>query len=398
MSIPNNPNQGFENEGRDLTSSQSRPSVALVYSACHQRGGVERVVLESANYLQRRGYQGTVLASEFPPRSEVEAGLRFHRIGDNGMPFGLGLPIFQRRAERAIQGGRFDVVAGFGVQAPPGSVLWVQSVHAAWWEQCRERRRGFQRIRQQWNPFHRVVLKMEHSMFAKRRYRRVLALTTDVKSDLQKFYGVPEEDVDLLPNGFRAGEFHLGLRSQFRVQVRERLKIPSDAWVVLFVANEWERKGLLSLLEAIGRTERDVHLIAAGRLPQRMLLEAASRHGISERVHFVGSSAPVNTWFGAADAFALPTLYEAWGMVIVEALASGLPVLTSSSAGAAMLVTPGASGVLLEAPQDVSEVLSGLLQLRRGVRFSGVQIAASVSAYEWSEVFGRYESILRGVM
>ncbi len=399
MNIQNSLQQYSRISGNPSAHSNSKPSVALVYSGCHPRGGVERVVLESANYLQRQGYQSTVLAGEFPTMAEVETGVRFQRIGDRGMPFGLGLPIFQRGAKRAVEDGHFDIVAGFGVQAPPESVLWVQSVHAAWWEQSQRRRRGFPRLRQQCNPFHRVVLEMERAMFAKRRYRRVIALTEDVKLDLERFYGVPEEHVTILPNGFRAGEFHLGLREQFRTRIRQSLKIPTDAWVVLFVANEWERKGLLPLMEAIGRgVEGDVHLLVAGRLPQRMLLQQAVKHGLENRVHFVGSSESVNTWFGAADAFALPTSYEAWGMVIIEALACGLPVLTSARAGAAIAINPGANGILLENPLDALEVMWGLTRLRRGVHLSGAQIASTAAPYEWSEIFRKYEIILKGAL
>jgi UDP-glucose:(heptosyl)LPS alpha-1,3-glucosyltransferase len=174
------------------------------------------------------------------------------------------------------------------------------------------------------------------------------------------------------------------------------LRIPSDAWVILFVANEWERKGLMPLLEALRRWRKpDVHLVAAGRLPKRRLACLAAKAGLSEQFHCVGSDEPVNTWFGIADAFVLPTHYEAWGMVIIEALASGLPVLTSATAGAAVAIRSRLNGILLEDPSSVSEILSGLVRLRRCVPPDARVISDSVAPYEWSRLLMRYEEILK---
>ncbi|MEI6714658.1 MAG: glycosyltransferase family 4 protein [Verrucomicrobiota bacterium] len=375
---------------------EKRLRVALVYSACHARGGVERVMLEAANYLSRVGHQSCVLAREFADESFFDSRVTRTQVNSGPSFLGLGLSRFKREAQKLVQSNAFDVVAGFGVQSPDDSVLWVQSVHATWWEQCQSRRRGIGRLRQQWNPFHKVVLRLERRMFEERKYRRIIALTPAVKNDLQRFYNVPHNDVEILPNGFRGAEFNQTLRERFRVGLRTRLQIPANAWVVLFVANEWERKGLLPLMEAIARgCEKDVYLVVAGRLPKRLLGIHADRLGIGKRVRFVGGAEPVNQWFGMADAFVLPTLYEAWGMVVIEALACGVPVLTSVDAGAAVAVSPGRNGWLLRSPQDPDEVMAGLQKLRNGVSCEAPAIAASVSQYEWSVLFERYEQILR---
>jgi UDP-glucose:(heptosyl)LPS alpha-1,3-glucosyltransferase len=246
------------------------------------------------------------------------------------------------------------------------------------------------------NPFHQIVLGMEDDLFRRRRYRRLVALTKGVQTDLSRFYGVPASDVEVLPNGFSAGEFHTGLRERHRLALRKELGIPDDAWVVLFVANEWERKGLVPLLEAVsGLGDASVHLVAVGKLPGAVLSGRAQKLGLSGRVHFVGPTVGVNRWFGMADAFALPTVYEAWGMVIIEALAAGLPVLTSRCAGASEALKEAFSGFLLEDPTDVAEIRIGLERMRGGVRWTGVEIAASVSEYEWEKVLGRYEEVVR---
>jgi UDP-glucose:(heptosyl)LPS alpha-1,3-glucosyltransferase len=398
--------QGFEG-GRSLTvpaevgSAEQRRDpascrVALVYTACHRRGGVERVVVESANHLAGSGCSTTVLASRFGDAGDLDARVTRDFVSGGRLPLGFGLSRFQHAVSERLGESNFDVIGGFGVQSPPGSVVWVQSVHAAWWEQCRKRRRGWTRWVQQANPFHRIVLRLEHQMFRERRYRRLVALTPAVQRDLENFYGVPAADVEVLPNGYREAEFHVGLKDRFREEVRRRLSIPPDAWVLLFVANEWERKGLLPLLEALRRWRKpDVHLVAAGRLPKHRLTCIASKFGLGDRFHCVGSREPVNTWFGMADAFVLPTHYEAWGMVIIEALASGLPVLTSATAGAAVAIQSRINGIVLEDPSSTSEILSGLVRLRRCILSDAQTISDSAKPYEWSRLLSRYEQILR---
>jgi UDP-glucose:(heptosyl)LPS alpha-1,3-glucosyltransferase len=200
----------------------------------------------------------------------------------------------------------------------------------------------------------------------------------------------------VLANGFSSNEFNLELRRIHRRVLRRRLGIPEEAWVVLFVANEWERKGLMPLLEAVALLrDRRVHVVAAGRLPAAMVLGRSQKLGIADRVHVVGPSGGVNRWFGMADVFALPTVYEAWGMVIIEALASGLPVLTSRCSGASVAVQEALNGVLLENPVDIQEIRRGFESLRKGVAWEPAKIRASVAEFEWDKILERYERILR---
>ncbi len=371
--------------------------VALCYSGCHSRGGVERVMLEAARHL-RATCEVSVLAQEVPSPGELGAGVHIKRLGGIQYPMGFGLSATRRRSEWYLSRRKHDVVGAFGVQAPEDSVVWFQSVHGAWLEHCRARRHGMSRWLQALNPFHPIVQKLEGGLLRGRRYRRLIALTETVKADLKRLYDVPGKDIDVIPNGFRREEFNLDLRNSHREELRHSLNIPADAWVVLFVANEWERKGLIPLLDALAQMrDPDVHLVAVGRLPVALINALSSARGLTGRVHLVGATNRVSQWFGIADAFVLPTFYEAWGMVIIEAMASGLPVLTSRNAGAAEAVKVGFNGWLLDDPADPNEVMRGCLRLRAGLEWRAEAIAASVDAYQWGRIFERYEAVLRSV-
>jgi UDP-glucose:(heptosyl)LPS alpha-1,3-glucosyltransferase len=148
-------------------------------------------------------------------------------------------------------------------------------------------------------------------------------------------------------------------------------------------------------MHAIGQmNDPRVKLLAVGRLNPQESAAAIARHALHDRVKFTGPTPRVADFYAAADVFALPTKYEAWGLVIIEAMACGLPVLTSRLAGAAVAVTPGKSGELLDNPHDVTEIASKLGRLLAGGYDCGDQISRSVGAYRWPSILAQYEQIL----
>jgi UDP-glucose:(heptosyl)LPS alpha-1,3-glucosyltransferase len=124
-------------------------------------------------------------------------------------------------------------------------------------------------------------------------------------------------------------------------------------------------------------------------------MHSAAKLGIQDRVHMVEQTSRVNESFGMADAFALPTIYEAWGMVIIEALACGLPVLTSQTAGASVAIQPGVNGYLLANPEEPQAVAEGLHKLRCGLHATPGVIEETAAPYTWERLLRQYAAILR---
>lgn len=370
--------------------------IALSFPGCHRRGGVERVILECANYLADHGHEVHLFACEWDDDHLHAAVHRHGVVISESWPLARARQ-FPTRCRQAMTASKlaFDVHGGFGVMSPPGAVTWVQSVHAEWLAISRQQRRGLSRIRQKLNPFHRLILQRERAVFGGQAYGRLIALTERVKRELIEHYGVPDADVDVLPNGFSAEEFNIERRSRERDAVRRQLSIPPDAKVVIFVANETERKGFGPLLRAIGRlNDPRVHLLAVGRLNLEPYRSEIAQLGLSARTHHVGPTSEVGRFYAAADVFALPTVYEAWGLVIVEAMASGLPVLTSRLAGASAAVREGETGQLLDDPRSVEEVAVKLERLIAGDHAQSGAISESVQEYRWTEVLRSYEQTL----
>jgi UDP-glucose:(heptosyl)LPS alpha-1,3-glucosyltransferase len=358
--------------------------IALSFPGCHRRGGVERIIYECARFLAGRGHDVTVFASEFENTPEP---FKYRQVAVPRTFKTLQTTVFYAASKQAMRGAEFDAHGSFGCVCPEGGVYWAQSVHAAWIDKARALRPWWSIARwKQWlNPVHKVLLRYERSHFRKGASRRIIALTDEVKADLQHYYGVAPGDIDVIPNGFAPDEFNLARARELRAPVRAELGFTPGQKVIVFVGNELDRKGYPALLAAVeSMADPRVRILVAGRI-------APAPHRL---VTYVGSSGDVARYYAAGDVFALPTLYEAWGMVIVEAMAMGIPSLTSRLAGAAVAIEEGKTGDLLDDPRNVSEIVRKLRPLLDGKHATPEEIAASVAKYAWPEILSQYEALL----
>ena len=280
-----------------------------------------------------------------------------------------------------------------------GGVYWAASIHRAWLERAREFRSNCSvaRWKQRLNPVHRVLLKMEHEHLGNRCYRKVIALTPEVRRDIMRFYNVPEADVMVIPNGFSPGEFNPRGRISRRTAMRARLALAPSHIVLLFVANELERKGYRTILAALRQLRcEDLRLVVVGRSDVTTVKRMAAEFGVQEQVVACGASDDVASFHAASDIFVLPTQYEAFCLAILEALGSGLPVVTSKIPGAQNAIQPGVNGLLVDDPlngSQLAEAIALLLDTNRRSEFAA-QAPNTVVQYQWPTVLARYETVL----
>jgi UDP-glucose:(heptosyl)LPS alpha-1,3-glucosyltransferase len=363
-------------------------------------GGIERVAVEATNRLARVGHDVTAYGVRIDD-SVLDDAVRVRRIAvpaNLDVVTGMG---FRRRAAAAIEDDRPDVHGAFSGLSPLGGVFWIPSVHRVGYDLLLSRRSVIGGMPVRLNPYHRGRLRLERSMFAPGGYARLLALTDEVKSDVMSIYGVPETAVDVLAYGFDPDMFNPSRKERYRADARARFGYNDEDRVLLFVGNELERKGFDTVLKAVGLLDDPtVRLLGAGHVAPNsdMYRSLIERLGLTDRVQWVGSSRDVALLHAASDVFVLPTRYEAWGLVIVEALGSGLPVVTTRLAGAALTVEEKKTGLLLRDPEDPTELAEAIHWALSGAPAGARAISASVCGYTWAEVIASYEGILRTVI
>lgn len=218
--------------------------------------------------------------------------------------------------------------------------------------------------RARFDPYHRLICALERRIFRLRTARHVVAISAGGKADIQRRYHTDPRHLTVIYNGVDLQRFHPDNRARHRARTRAALGIADRAWLVLFVGSGFERKGLGPLLDAFARVAGgDGHLVVAGKgnVPRYQAL--AARLGIGEHVTWTGPQREVEKLYAAADVVALPALYEPFGNVHLEALASGVPVLSSAAAGGSEVIQPGENGWVVAQP-EAPMIAEGLGALR----------------------------------
>jgi UDP-glucose:(heptosyl)LPS alpha-1,3-glucosyltransferase len=370
--------------------------VALSFPGCHRRGGVERIVFECARYLATRDHEVTVFANQWEPDGPT---IRYRRVPVRRHPWFLRGRSYYRSCSRQLGSAPYDVLNTHGCVCPEGGVHWVQSLHKAWLERSRQFRPVLSSagLKQRLNPAHWSLLELERRHFAGGNYQRIIATTPHVRDDLGRLYGVAPADVEIIPNGFSPSEFNPVRRAGQREGMRRRIGLEPDQVAILFVANELERKGYATILAAMRQLRRpELRLLVAGRVRPKRVKELARAAGLADQVLALGPSGDVGALHAAGDLFVLPTQYEAFCLAILEALGSGLPVVTSSVPGAGDVIVPGVNGAVVDDPRNGEELAATLAPIldRDALAALSARAPETVETYQWPSVLRRYERVL----
>jgi UDP-glucose:(heptosyl)LPS alpha-1,3-glucosyltransferase len=307
--------------------------LAIVRQKYTPFGGAERFVERALAALRAKHVDVSIVARQW--QGEAAGDMQYVRVD----PFYLGRTWrdagFARGVQRLMAQKRFDLVQSH--ERIPGCDIYRagDGVHASWLEL---RNKAFDRLA----PWHRYTLAAEAEMFRHPSLRTVICNSRMVRDDIARRFGVADEKLQVIYNGVDLEAFHPRLREEHGRALREKIGVGETAPVILFVGSGYERKGLPTLLHALSRMSRnDARLWVIGRDKHETLLrKLAQTLGVDDRVLFLGAQADVKPFYGAADVFALPTRYDPFPNAALEALACGLPLVTTTTCGAAELVTP----------------------------------------------------------
>ena len=372
--------------------------VILAFPECHKRGGVERIMYECGDFLAKRNHNVQILANEVDPNLSILPNVTVRDTNLTKTTWFLNGLKYYIAASRQLHKLNYDVLNTHGCVAPVGGVPWVQSVHGAWLEASHSLRPNqIQRVRQRLNPLHPILLMLEREHFVKRQYCKVIVTTTDVQRDLERLYKVPEHDIEVVPNGFNPLEFNIQKRLRQRSTVRAQFNITDDTFVLLFAANELERKGFFTLVRALSHLrETKVVVLVVGRYDTAEAQKFVNVHQLDNQIRLCGSTSNIAEFHSAADAFVLPTKYEAFCLAVLEALGSGLPVITTRVPGAYNAIVEKVNGLLLDNPEDDYSLAGYIRYLLDAFQdgFQATEIAQTVECYQWPSVLLKYEQIL----
>ena len=208
--------------------------------------------------------------------------------------------------------------------------------------------------------FYRLIIWLEDRIY--RSHLPLIAVSGKVKTALSRHYRV--EDAIVIPNAISSGRFNPEVRNRLRVVARDALEFSSSDFVLLLIGNDWRKKGLLCLLQALELSKAEqLRLAVVGRDEVSPFRAWAERHELGSRVHFLPERADPEFYYAAADAYVGPSLEDAFAIPPLEAMACGLPTIVSSRAGVSEIVTHGTDALVLNDPENPSELALLIAQI-----------------------------------
>jgi UDP-glucose:(heptosyl)LPS alpha-1,3-glucosyltransferase len=349
--------------------------IALIRQSYRPDGGAERFVSRALDALATRGVEVSLFARRWKPQEGITFELcNPPALGRLTRDWGFARAVCAKLRKR-----KFDLVQSHERLTCCDVYRAGDGVHRAWLER---RGGGQMHWRDRISLYHHYLLGTERAMFESARLRAVICNSQMVKDEILHHFAIDPAKLHVIYNGVDLDVFH----PRHQVDRAERLQalgIPSDAPVFLFVGSGFERKGLAVLLQAMARLPKPAWLIVLGQDKSAARYRAlAEQLGIASRVHWAGTVADPASWYGLGHALVLPTLYDPFPNVVLEAMASGLPVVTSTACGGAELVQEGVNGFVLK-HDDVSGLVLAMTELldTDRARVMGTASRIAVSGY-----------------
>lgn len=242
------------------------------------------------------------------------------------------------------------------------------------------------------NPLHMFTIVRDRIRYRSRTHRTVVALSGTEARLLERTYGRLGAPVVVIPNGVNLDRFSPPTEDE-RATARDRLGVSDDTRIAVFIGHEFERKGLPLVLEALTQLPSTLLVVVGGSKESiDSAVRTAQRAGVADRVLFAGTTDPV-PFLHAADVFTLPSAYESSGLVYLEALASGVPVIATPVGVAAELISNGENGFIVDRDSDqIAQRLRDIAELdQRTLRAAA---RASVAHLAWGRIAETYRSVL----
>lgn len=372
-----------------------KPRLGIVVRQFTNVGGCETVAYESALRLAKDGdFEVHVFAGGW---TAPAPGVQLHRLPRFPMFRPWRARMFARRVAAALARVPCDLVHSHERVYSADVCSLHGTPHEYWARTVRGRTRM--------TMCDRSELWAERRMLASRRCRVLLPVSSLVESLYRQQSDLHDRQVTTIVPGADLKAFAQQRRDACRRKVRDAHGIGSQDLVLLFTSMNWKHKGLFELLDAVAAVDplkRSLRVLIVGRGNEVRVKRAAQAHGWQERVHFAGVvTSDIARYYHAADAFVLPSTFDTFGIVVLEAMAAGLPVVVSRQVGACELLRPGKNGLVIDSREDAAglrQAIAALMHPGRR-RALGREALQTAQGYDWmthvNKLKAIYDQLLR---
>lgn len=312
-------------------------------------GGAERVSLNLSKKLVDSGHELHIFTGYIDTTIDR---VYLHQIKVSRWLSPWRLISFQRKVSSRIKSEKFDLVYGLSQVYPVDIYRVGDGIHQHWMKL------QYPNIILRWIKYltslvHLTMRWLENRIISKGNCKFFVTNSRLIENQLMEYFHIPNEKIKVIYNGVDHDVFNPVVK-KYRKTMREKYHIDDSELILLFVSNNWERKGLTTIIESMPKTGIEkIRLVIVGRGRKSSYISLARRKKINpDKLIFAGHTEDIEKYYGMADIFVLPTRYEPFANVCLEAMACGLPVITTEDNGASELITTGENGFILDNWKD----------------------------------------------
>jgi len=351
-----------------------------------EKGGAERYCYDLMHFLVDKGLEVHIYSSAFPARDRR---IYYHQVPVIPHPKSLQVLSFAINCRRMMRKEEFDCVMGVGDTLDADILQPHGGVHWKWfWRGLEGYRKPFpwvfKFLGRVLSPKQWAKGFIEDAPYAKA--KKVIAISEMVHRDIVDYYGIPEGRIIVIYNGVDIERFHPRNR-RYKEEIRSQYGVNSNDLLLLFVSHNFRLKGLRYLIQALAlikRIRENVTLLVIGRDKAAPYRRLAEKLGCADDILFAGGVRNLERYYASADILVHPTFYDPCSLVVLEALSSGLPVITSRHNGAGGIISEGQEGFVLDDPRSIQVLTENILTLSQPGLLKNASRAARRLAQRYS--------------
>jgi UDP-glucose:(heptosyl)LPS alpha-1,3-glucosyltransferase len=330
-------------------------------------GGSERYTSGLVAALKKMGHELHVFTATWDQSAEAQCVI-LHRVPVMGVFSFTRQWSFARGCRRALERAPCDLVFSLERSLRQDIARAGGGCHREWMARRNHNAPFLKRILLRLNPLHAVLLHLERQTYSPDNTRFIIANSHRGKEEIIRHYGFPAERIFVVHNGADCERFKPVPRPA------------RDEFVLLLVGSGFERKGVEFAIRALARLPARVRLRVAGKGRRGPYLRLAKKLGVTGRVQFLGTSACIEAEYADGDLLVHPAIYEPFSNACLEAMACGLPVVSSRINGASEVITPGKDGAVVDDPGDSAALAAAIEPFLNPQTYAAASRAARLTA------------------
>lgn len=370
--------------------------IAIVARNISGKTGVSNTILKQAVWLAERDWNVTLLGNKIKREPLTHPHIQIKTFPDIKIGSYIKRRLFSWMVQRYIKNKNFSIVHGHGdsiVQDIVSLHNCVHKTHETIYQKPLSSRSG--------------VGKIHHLQLARRTFKHLIANSHLMKNDLMSRFAISEDAITVIYPGHDPEKFNPHNKKTCRTEIEDLWRIPKHCFVVGFLSSgDFNKRNLKTLLHALSLLpvkERDTIrcLIVGYDTTIPSYRKRAERLGVSPNVIFTGFQKDPDTYLKSFDVYVHPALFEEFGQTVQEALACGIPTITTNTTGASELITGEARSLLLTNSLDAQKIASLILYIKKNpIKRTQISLSspAMVSKNSWHHNFTQVEEIYRKVM